>query len=88
MLVDHVISCDRPRIITVSSVQSLMLSIWTTLNISDPLLTLEEVFIIVAMVIIAIMMLYEGFDWSLHFKWDALTADLKAKRLSPIEPIK
>lgn len=29
-----------------------------------------------------------GFDWSLHFKWDALTAELKAKRSSPIEPIK
>ena len=30
----------------------------------------------------------KGFDWSLHFKWDTLTHELKAKRSSPIEPIK
>ncbi len=29
-----------------------------------------------------------GFDWSLHFKWDTLTKELKAKRQSPIEPIR
>ncbi|XP_063300151.1 polypeptide N-acetylgalactosaminyltransferase 14 isoform X2 [Pelobates fuscus] len=29
-----------------------------------------------------------GFDWSLHFKWEQLSADQKAKRLDPTEPIK
>jgi len=29
-----------------------------------------------------------GFDWSLHFKWDTLTTQMKATRSSPIEPIK
>ncbi|XP_073527914.1 polypeptide N-acetylgalactosaminyltransferase 14 isoform X2 [Phyllobates terribilis] len=30
----------------------------------------------------------EGFDWSLHFKWEQLTTEQKAKRLDPTEPIK
>ncbi|XP_072404993.1 polypeptide N-acetylgalactosaminyltransferase 14 [Chiloscyllium punctatum] len=29
-----------------------------------------------------------GFDWSLHFKWEQLTPEVKAKRLQPIEPIR
>uniref|UniRef100_UPI00398F04B8 polypeptide N-acetylgalactosaminyltransferase 14 isoform X3 n=1 Tax=Pristiophorus japonicus TaxID=55135 RepID=UPI00398F04B8 len=29
-----------------------------------------------------------GFDWSLHFKWEQLTPELRAKRLEPIAPIK
>ncbi|XP_031757651.1 polypeptide N-acetylgalactosaminyltransferase 14 isoform X1 [Xenopus tropicalis] len=29
-----------------------------------------------------------GFDWSLHFKWEQLSAEQKAKRLDPTEPIK
>jgi len=29
-----------------------------------------------------------GFDWSLHFKWDTMTTQMKAARSSPIEPIK
>ena len=35
-----------------------------------------------------IMISYIGFDWSLHFKWDTITTQMKAKRSSPIEPIK
>ncbi|XP_018120410.1 polypeptide N-acetylgalactosaminyltransferase 14 isoform X1 [Xenopus laevis] len=29
-----------------------------------------------------------GFDWSLHFKWEQLSMEQKAKRLDPTEPIK
>eukprot|EP00731_Ephydatia_muelleri_P028154 Em0019g1027a len=29
-----------------------------------------------------------GFDWSLHFKWDGLTPEQKAKRSSVIEPVR
>ncbi|XP_049689972.1 polypeptide N-acetylgalactosaminyltransferase 14 [Accipiter gentilis] len=29
-----------------------------------------------------------GFDWSLHFKWEQLSPEHKAKRLDPTEPIK
>ncbi|KAM8945394.1 polypeptide N-acetylgalactosaminyltransferase 14 [Pelodytes ibericus] len=29
-----------------------------------------------------------GFDWSLHFKWEQLSLEQKAKRLDPTEPIK
>ncbi|KAM6278775.1 polypeptide N-acetylgalactosaminyltransferase 14 [Porphyrio hochstetteri] len=29
-----------------------------------------------------------GFDWSLHFKWEQLSPEQKAKRLDPTEPIK
>ncbi|XP_059501138.1 polypeptide N-acetylgalactosaminyltransferase 14 isoform X2 [Stegostoma tigrinum] len=29
-----------------------------------------------------------GFDWSLHFKWEQMTPEVKAKRLQPIEPIR
>ncbi|XP_053316692.1 polypeptide N-acetylgalactosaminyltransferase 14 [Spea bombifrons] len=29
-----------------------------------------------------------GFDWSLHFKWEQLSTEQKAKRLDPTEPIK
>ncbi|KAM4772487.1 polypeptide N-acetylgalactosaminyltransferase 14 [Rhinophrynus dorsalis] len=29
-----------------------------------------------------------GFDWSLHFKWEQLSSEQKAKRLDPTEPIK
>ena len=29
-----------------------------------------------------------GFDWSLHFKWDGLTPEQKAKRSSIIEPVR
>ncbi|XP_015208217.2 polypeptide N-acetylgalactosaminyltransferase 14 isoform X1 [Lepisosteus oculatus] len=29
-----------------------------------------------------------GFDWSLHFKWEQLSAEQKAKRADPTEPIK
>lgn len=35
-----------------------------------------------------IMISDTGFDWSLHFKWDTMTTQMKAKRSSPIEPIK
>ncbi|XP_058249248.1 polypeptide N-acetylgalactosaminyltransferase 14 [Hemibagrus wyckioides] len=28
-----------------------------------------------------------GFDWSLHFKWEQLSAEKRAKRLNPTEPI-
>ncbi|XP_068088890.1 polypeptide N-acetylgalactosaminyltransferase 14 isoform X1 [Hyperolius riggenbachi] len=30
----------------------------------------------------------EGFDWSLHFKWEQLSTEQKAKRSDPTEPIK
>jgi len=40
------------------------------------------------MVIVVMVIIYEGFDWSLHFKWDPLTAELKAKRSSPVDPIR
>lgn len=33
-------------------------------------------------------MVKTGFDWSLHFKWDTFTPELRAQRKSPIEPIK
>ncbi|XP_056337100.1 polypeptide N-acetylgalactosaminyltransferase 14 [Danio aesculapii] len=29
-----------------------------------------------------------GFDWSLHFKWEQLSAEKRAKRADPTEPIK
>uniref|UniRef100_A0A3B3TZU9 Polypeptide N-acetylgalactosaminyltransferase n=1 Tax=Poecilia latipinna TaxID=48699 RepID=A0A3B3TZU9_9TELE len=29
-----------------------------------------------------------GFDWSLHFKWEQLTAEQKARRTDPTQPIK
>ncbi|KAB5517267.1 hypothetical protein PHYPO_G00187700 [Pangasianodon hypophthalmus] len=29
-----------------------------------------------------------GFDWSLHFKWEQLSAEKRAKRVDPTEPIK
>uniref|UniRef100_A0A674JDK0 Polypeptide N-acetylgalactosaminyltransferase n=1 Tax=Terrapene triunguis TaxID=2587831 RepID=A0A674JDK0_9SAUR len=29
-----------------------------------------------------------GFDWSLHFKWEQLSPEQKAKRIDPTEPIK
>uniref|UniRef100_A0A673LPU0 polypeptide N-acetylgalactosaminyltransferase n=1 Tax=Sinocyclocheilus rhinocerous TaxID=307959 RepID=A0A673LPU0_9TELE len=29
-----------------------------------------------------------GFDWSLHFKWEQLSAEKRAKRADPAEPIK
>uniref|UniRef100_A0A4W5P5K0 Polypeptide N-acetylgalactosaminyltransferase n=1 Tax=Hucho hucho TaxID=62062 RepID=A0A4W5P5K0_9TELE len=29
-----------------------------------------------------------GFDWSLHFKWEQLSAEQKARRADPTEPIK
>ncbi|XP_036405608.1 polypeptide N-acetylgalactosaminyltransferase 14 [Megalops cyprinoides] len=29
-----------------------------------------------------------GFDWSLHFKWEQLSAEQRAKRADPTEPIK
>uniref|UniRef100_A0A7M4ELX4 Polypeptide N-acetylgalactosaminyltransferase n=1 Tax=Crocodylus porosus TaxID=8502 RepID=A0A7M4ELX4_CROPO len=29
-----------------------------------------------------------GFDWSLHFKWEQLSPEQKAKRVDPTEPIK
>uniref|UniRef100_A0A8C6YWE3 Polypeptide N-acetylgalactosaminyltransferase n=1 Tax=Nothoprocta perdicaria TaxID=30464 RepID=A0A8C6YWE3_NOTPE len=29
-----------------------------------------------------------GFDWSLHFRWEQLSPEQKAKRLDPTEPIK
>ncbi|OCT79503.1 polypeptide N-acetylgalactosaminyltransferase 14 isoform X1 [Xenopus laevis] len=29
-----------------------------------------------------------GFDWSLHFKWEQLSMEQKARRLDPTEPIK
>ncbi|XP_062857267.1 polypeptide N-acetylgalactosaminyltransferase 14 isoform X2 [Trichomycterus rosablanca] len=29
-----------------------------------------------------------GFDWSLHFKWEQLSAEKRAKRANPTEPIK
>ncbi|TSL47659.1 Polypeptide N-acetylgalactosaminyltransferase 14 [Bagarius yarrelli] len=29
-----------------------------------------------------------GFDWSLHFKWEQLSAEKRAKRLDPTEPIR
>lgn len=29
-----------------------------------------------------------GFDWSLHFKWEQLSAEKQAKRADPTEPIK
>ena len=59
---------------------------WITLGMSLHQQILEEVFAMVT--VVGILMKCKGFDWSLHFKWDALTAELKAKRSSPIEPIK
>ena len=41
-----------------------------------------------AVSMVTVVMFIKGFDWSLHFKWDGLTADFKAKRSSPIEPIR
>ena len=65
-----------------------MLLIWTTSDTLHHQLILEEVINSVAMVIVMVTHTYEGFDWSLHFKWDAFTDQLRAKRVSPIEPIR
>jgi polypeptide N-acetylgalactosaminyltransferase len=29
-----------------------------------------------------------GFDWSMHFKWDAFTPQLKQSRTNPLAPIR
>ena len=41
-----------------------------------------------AFIVTVVMVAYIGFDWSLHFKWDTMTTQMKATRSSPIEPIK